>query len=144
MSELEKIFLTSGLTIFGGVVVFVIGQLVNRIFIGPYFEYQKVISDIDRDLIYFANIYNNPGQHNSNNPNAEKAQENLRKISCDLRRAYRNIPYKNIFIKNNLLIQESDKETVARELVGLSSALWRAEDIDHNLKRHDKIREIIR
>ena len=60
MSELTKIVLTSALTVLGGVLVFVIGQIVVKFFFEPIREQSKVISEINDSLIYFSNLYMNP------------------------------------------------------------------------------------
>jgi hypothetical protein len=61
MSELDKILLTSGLTIAGGFLVYVFGQIATRFLIDPYHEYRKTVGEIADTLVYYANIYMNPG-----------------------------------------------------------------------------------
>lgn len=61
MPELERIFLTSALTIAGGVVVLVVGQLLIRFFIEPIHDQAKVIGEIAYVLMFYADIYANPG-----------------------------------------------------------------------------------
>jgi hypothetical protein len=56
MSELFKIILTSSLTIFGGILVFVIGQVVVKFIIEPLHEQAKLIGEIANSLIFFANV----------------------------------------------------------------------------------------
>ena len=57
MSELEKILLTSGLTIIGGVFIFVIGQLLSKFLIEPIYEQRKIIRAIADDLLFYAMLY---------------------------------------------------------------------------------------
>ena len=61
MSELEKIFLTSGITIFGGVFVFVVGQIIQKFFIEPIYQLFSHIGIISVDLVYYGQYYANPG-----------------------------------------------------------------------------------
>ena len=60
MSELERIFLTSGLTILGGIIVLVLGQLVQRFFIEPIHEQARVIGEIAYSLAFYAPVYSSP------------------------------------------------------------------------------------
>lgn len=56
MSELFKIILTSSLTILGGILVFVIGQVVVKFILEPLHEQAKLIGEIANSLIFFANV----------------------------------------------------------------------------------------
>lgn len=55
MSELYKIILTSSLTVFGGIVVFVAGQVIVKFLIEPFQNYRKLVGEIASSLIYNAN-----------------------------------------------------------------------------------------
>jgi hypothetical protein len=56
MSEIYKIILTSVLTIVGGVIVFVIGQMIVKFIIEPLNEQSKLIGEIANSLIFYANV----------------------------------------------------------------------------------------
>jgi hypothetical protein len=55
MSETLKIVLTSSFTILGGIIVFVVGQVVTKFIIEPLYEQSKLIGEIANSLIYYAN-----------------------------------------------------------------------------------------
>lgn len=55
MSEVLQIALTSGFTILGGIVVFVVGQIVAKFVIEPLYEQSKLIGEIANSIIYYAN-----------------------------------------------------------------------------------------
>lgn len=61
MSDLFKIVLTSSLTIFGGVIVFSLSQLIQKFLIDPVHEQKKVIGEISFGLTYYAGWFANPG-----------------------------------------------------------------------------------
>ena len=61
MSDLFKIFLTSSLTVVGGVLIFVIGQIIEKFLIEPIHEQSNVIGEIADSLIFYADLYSNPG-----------------------------------------------------------------------------------
>ena len=52
MGDLEKILLTSASTILGGVIVFVIGQLVSKFLIEPIHELRKAVGEVQFYLAY--------------------------------------------------------------------------------------------
>jgi len=54
MSELEKITWTAAFTIFGGVLVYVIGQLLSKFLIDPTHELKKVIGQVRFNLAFHA------------------------------------------------------------------------------------------
>jgi 5-bromo-4-chloroindolyl phosphate hydrolysis protein len=58
MTEGEKIAITAGLTAIGGVVVFVIGQIVQKWFIDPIQEQRKLVGDIVYSIIEHSNLFN--------------------------------------------------------------------------------------
>lgn len=138
MSELEKIFLTSGLTIIGGVIVFVVGQLVNEYFIKPYFRYKSVISEIDEELTFYSNIYGNAGQFCIDHKDiCLPASDRLRRLACDFSSSF----YQLILCKN---ITASEKDKVMGNLIFLSNSLWRQDNIEHNLNKSEEIRKILK
>jgi hypothetical protein len=60
MTPMTEILLTSALTITGGILVIVCGQICIRFFIEPVHELQKAIGDVGDALIYHANLYRGP------------------------------------------------------------------------------------
>ncbi len=60
MTDLWKIVLTSAFTVAGGVLVLMVGQLVQRFFIEPLHEQAKVVGEIAYALSYYAPVYANP------------------------------------------------------------------------------------
>ena len=77
MSESEHIVITAAVTIFGGVLLFVIGQLLSKFPIGPTQEMKKVIGGVQFNLAFHAGIILNPRVWNNNRP--DKTYEALMK-----------------------------------------------------------------
>jgi hypothetical protein len=59
--QLTTILCTSSLTILGGVIVFVMSQFIDKFTIEPLNRFEKTRGEINYHLIFFANIYANPG-----------------------------------------------------------------------------------
>src|SRR3972149_11809067 len=82
MSDLDKILVTSMLTILGGVVVFVVGQLLSKFVIEPVHELRKAIGEVRYNLLFFApDILTPIGRTREN---CDKVRDALRKNSSDL------------------------------------------------------------
>lgn len=91
MTELEKIVVTSAFTIGGGVVVYVIGQLLSKVFIEPAHELKKAIGEVRFNLAFYAPIIHTPIGRNAER--SDKAYEALMKSSCDLLARVNAIPF---------------------------------------------------
>ncbi len=61
MTKLPEIILTSTFAVFGGVVVFVLGQVAVKFFIEPIQEVWRAIGEIADSLIFYADLHANPG-----------------------------------------------------------------------------------
>jgi hypothetical protein len=93
MDELTKIVLTSALTIIGGVIVLVIGQLVSKFMIEPTQELKKLLGDIRYSLVFYAREIHTPVE--GDKERCDKAAEVLRKHSSDLRSKVAAVPCYN-------------------------------------------------
>ncbi len=109
------------LTIFSGVSIFVIGQIVIIFFIEPIHQLKNHVRQVLDDLIYYADIYSNPGEHNKQNFN--DTNKVLRRNASKLRSLANSIHFYEkweiIFhlpSKNNILI-------ASRKLIFLSNSL---------------------
>ncbi|HYS83735.1 MAG TPA: hypothetical protein VEN78_01865 [Bradyrhizobium sp.] len=77
MSDLERILLTSVFTILGGVLVFVIGQLLSKFLIEPIHELRKVIGEVRFNLAFHAPVILTPIARNTER--SDKACDTLMK-----------------------------------------------------------------
>lgn len=91
MTELEKIFVTSAVTISGGLILYVIGQFLSKFFIEPIYELKKVIGEVRFNLAFHSCVIHTPISRNSER--SEKAHDALMKCSCDLLTRVEAIPF---------------------------------------------------
>lgn len=128
VTELEKILCTSGLTILGGVLVFVFGHIAVRFFIDPHVEQRRTIGEVVHALIYHADVYANPGI--SPKEVRDEVQRVLReKASLLLARTYA-IPLYNVFVSLRLSLPREDMYKVARSLMFLSNSVHRGDPME--------------
>lgn len=90
MTELEKIFVTSAVTISGGLFLYVIGQLFSKFFIEPTHELKKAIGEVRFNLAFHATVIHTPISRNSER--SQKTHDALMKSSCDLLARVNAIP----------------------------------------------------
>lgn len=132
--------MTVFLTIFSGVVTFVLGQLILKLLIYPVQEFKKTIADIALALIEYANIYTNPGV--ANVEVAKRASDELRKLSSRLNAQMYLIPSYNSAAKLFRLPSREKVVDSAKNLIGISNGVFQsmADLPTVNTIRADKIR----
>ena len=121
MSELEKTICTAAFTILGGVLVYVIGQLLSKFLIDPSHELKKAIGEVRFNLAFHASIIHSPIARTPER--SDKAYEALLKSSCDLLAKVDAIPFYRLLsrISFGFLPSEKSIQTAAMHLRGLST-----------------------
>jgi hypothetical protein len=144
MSDLEKILLTSALTIVGGVVVFVTGQLLGKFVIEPIHELRKVIGEVRFMLAFHAPTINTPSGRSDKT--SESTYGALMKCSADLLVRAEAIPLHR-FLSWASFRFVPDKRALAdaaMNLRGLSTYIHeRGEEANMNLNEIQRRIEII-
>ncbi len=139
MEDLLQIFLTATLTIIGGVLIYVLGEIIKIIFIDPWQKFNKVIAKIDNELKYYAYIIANPGIKNHEgelDPNYLKCSKRIRKFSCDLETSYKQLPE---ILKSKYPVSKIVDS--AQLLIGISNGIFHRETAILNSDSMKKIRE---
>jgi hypothetical protein len=122
MSEIFKIILTSSLTVIGGIIVLVIGQIITKFFIEPIHEQAKVIGEIAYLLTMYSNVYGNPGILKPEK--MDEASTSLRRCAGQLlARTYALKPYW-FWEKLGVVPKIEAVELVSKRLIGLSNFLY--------------------
>lgn len=142
MSQLTQIIFTSALTVLGGVLIYVIGQIISKFFIERIYNQADIISEINDSLIFFANIYSNPGF--SAKDKANEASKRLRQLATLLRSKTYMIPWYGFFEKIKIVPKLSDINEASGNLIGLSNSLYRESDRPANNRRVDEIRKSLK
>ena len=116
MSELEKVLLTSFLTVFGGIVVYIAGQIVMKFLIEPIHSYKKLIGEIAYSLVFYASAVSDiPG------PNDPKST--LRKQASELMSTTYAIPAYSFWAFCGLFPKQKNIIKASAYLIGLSNSL---------------------
>ncbi|MCF6193215.1 MAG: hypothetical protein L3J46_02645 [Kangiellaceae bacterium] len=113
--------MTIFLTIFSGVFVFVLGQIILKLLIDPVQGYKTTVGDISIALINHANVYSNPGI--SKQERMDFASEELRLLASKLSANVVLIPYYEKTGKFFKLPSIKDKHEVKKQLIDLSNGI---------------------
>ncbi|MBI3766880.1 MAG: hypothetical protein HY271_00120 [Deltaproteobacteria bacterium] len=142
MSELTKIFLTSGLTIFGGVVVFVLGQLIAKFVIEPVYELKQVFAEVRLALIYYAQAIHTPVP--GDEKRSDEAAAAIRRHAADLWAKVTSIPCYGCLSKLwfGFLPDFASCRKAVSQLIGLANSVHK-EDRSRNQDRVDKIGRLL-
>lgn len=130
MSQVFVIVLTSALTLIGGVVLLVVGDVLKRFLIEPIYRFALIRGKIANDLVVFADVIANPGIDSAER--LKKAQKVLRRDSAQLFARARAIPCYRFWSTLRLLSKPKDIERACLLLTGLSNAVYRSVDGPRN------------
>ncbi len=145
MSDAWGIVLTSGLTIIGGIIVLVIGQLVQRFFIEPAHGQAKVIGEITYSLIFYANVYARGGGEFSmiQRTVLDEVMDAFRRNASQLIAATNAVRAYAVVERLKFAPPRKDCMEAARLLIGLSNSISRP-NMEENLERRGKIASLLR
>ena len=124
MSEIEK----TAITIAGAVLVYVIGQLLSKVFIEPAHELRKVIGEVRFNLAFHAPTIHTPIGRDEKR--SEEARNALMKSSCDLVAKMHAIPFYSALslLSFRFLPRRDAIEDAAVRLRGLSTYMHETGD----------------
>ena len=123
MTKIAQIILTSSLTILGGALVLVAGQIAIKFFVEPVHELRKFLGEIQDALIFYANL-----------PPYEESNEQTRKTILEAKDLFRQqasrliakrkiIPWYRCLAKLKIVAPEKNIEEIHRGLIGLSNSM---------------------
>jgi hypothetical protein len=138
--DLIAIFLTAGLTILGGIIVFVSGQVITRFYLDPVDNLLQVIGEVSYGLVYYAKYYTNPGY--SQEEVAKEIEIELRKLASQLSAKANAVKGYKFFVKCKYLPSYTNVSIAKQELIGLSNSVRRG-DPTVNYGREKRIQECL-
>ena len=127
------------LTVFSGVLTYVLGQLVLKLFIEPAQETRRTIGQISHSMIEHANVIHNPG---ASTPEAmNETSRHLRKLSSQLQSHLYLVPSYEMTSRVFALPSREKLLAASKALIGLSNSVHRATDkiYEQNSKREQII-----
>lgn len=138
--DLTNIFLTSGLTIFGGIFIYTCGQVISKFYLVPVDNLLKAIGEVAHTLIYYANYYSNPGTG---------TEEMMSEVSIVLRQQASQLSSKVYAIKAHkvfsllrIIPKNESVLSASSQLIGLSNSIKRGDAVENDDRRR-KIAELL-
>lgn len=111
-----------------GVVIFVLGQIVQKFVLEPIYEQRKIISEIARALVYYANA---GGSFHPSEDNL-KAKNELRELASRLRASLWGIPAYFFFASLGVAITQENIMKASASLIGWSNTMFQDNVVDTN------------
>lgn len=117
------------ITVFSGVLVFIMSQFLLRLVLEPIIKYKKTIAKIDNKLKFYSNIICNPSLAKGGLFNDYfEAKNVLRELSCELESNYKTIPFKLVLIFMNLILSRENISDAATDLIWLSNTVGQQDE----------------
>jgi hypothetical protein len=136
MDDLDKILLTSALTILGGAFVYVFGQIATEFFIKPVQQFWRMCCHIQDRLAFYAPVYEHPEKEWDNR---REALEEFRRCAAQLRAAAFAIGCYTLLSRCKIVPEWSAIEDAGRNLIGLSNGLHPKSEGEGNRARRSAI-----
>lgn len=116
------------LTVFSGVLVFVLGQIFLKLVIDPVHQLKRIISDISFALIQYANVWRSPGLPYEEDKELIKASGEFHKLASLLNASRYLIPIYNQTRIIFFLPKGEELDSAGQNLIALSNLLQNSED----------------
>ena len=124
------------LTIISGVIIFVVGQIILKLFVEPWQKQRECIAKISNNLLLYANVYGTVGATSIEETKAISLE--IRKLAAELIESCHRIPFYEQITKTKIFPSLETILKVQKNLIGLSNSLNNG---DSN-KNYDKAEEI--
>ena len=126
-------------TVLSGVITFVIGQLIVKLFLDPVQDMRKTIGLVSHTLVERANVIANPGVPEKQV--TDDTSDELRRLSSQLHAHLYLVPSYNATSRVFSLPSKEKLLAASAALIGLSNSVYRADErvYETNAKRVEQI-----
>jgi hypothetical protein len=133
MSPVSQALLTTSLTVLGGILVFVVGQVFSKLALGPVSELRALIGEIADDLLFYSNVYCNPGT--GPDEIASECSRVLRQRASQLSARVHGVPFYDLCARLGLIPSLSSVVTARNGLIFLSNSVRNGEPRENDQRR---------
>jgi hypothetical protein len=129
-------------TVLSGVLIYILGQIINKFIIDPIQHQKETFGKISDALIFYANIYTSPTKEGDNLlKNREEAQTKFRNLACELISKTHQIPLYKLLSWLKLVLKKENIISSEKDLIGLSNGMWpsNTEETMFNVKKRKDI-----
>ncbi|MFZ4631676.1 MAG: hypothetical protein ACOYL8_00540 [Patescibacteria group bacterium] len=104
-------------------IIFVLGQIIDRFLIKPIFDQKQIIGEILDALIFYANIYSNPYTTGDQSKH-DDASHRIRGLASSLLVKTNLVPGYKLLSKLRVTIKRDNISKAHTELIRLSNSLY--------------------
>lgn len=131
----ENSLTTAFVTIFGGIIVLVIGQLIIKYILEPIQKHQEILQEIAYTILFHTELWGNPGINYQKD--RREVTNKFRGLAAKLATTAK-IPLINQFLVNRKIVLSDDNITEVKEkLIAISNSIF-AEDKDSSNRKSEK------
>jgi hypothetical protein len=139
---MKIIVLTSMVTILGGVTIFVLGQIILKFYIEPIQQFRLHIGKITDALIFYANLYSNPGTNVKEQ--VKEASNEIRKLASELISTSAVVPLYRTWSSLKIIPKLKNIKEARSNLIGLSNSLFSSQNNSQESKfNRERVEKII-
>ena len=110
------------LTVISGVLIFVIGQMIQSFILKPIHDFKIVLGDISHKVKFHLNVIANSVAREER---VLLSSGDMRDLSCQLESKYLAIPFSDFFGNMNIIPKRDNIRKAAEDLIQLSNASGR-------------------
>lgn len=124
--SMGQMLLQAAITVFAGVLVYIVGKIIERAFLEPLNEQRRLITDIAASLVLYGNLYTNVETDITKLPDAARqalidAQQTMRRQAAQLDAHNRTIPWYRCWSFLRLAPPRDKVLRAASDLIGISN-----------------------
>lgn len=126
------------LTVISGVLIFVLGQIIQTFILKPIHDLKIVLGEISHKVKFHSNVITNSGIKEQM---INWSARDMRDLSCQLESKYLAIPFCDFFGAINLIPKKKDIREAVRNLILLSNASGKKGYEVENAKTIEKLKK---
>jgi len=133
--------LTAAITVIVGV-VFVLGQLAQKLLIEPIQEQKRTIGKVTHALTYYRNV--GPDAPDGSESRTAEARGLYRDLAAELRMNLRVLPLYRLFSWLRLVLPKEQVRRATGALIGLSRTVQKRTEAGPRLRYHDEVKRCLK
>lgn len=133
--------MTMFLTIITGVFVFILGQIVLKLFVEPWQKQRECIANISNHILMYSPMYSSPGI--SDKELISEVSLKTRQLASELLASCSRMPFYKKLTKTKLVLDLETVSKVQKDLIGLSNSMHE-DKFGSNNKRIIEIKQLLK